>query len=182
VTASRNRKPAAQDPEKTHSESDRNNEIPDFRLILQRILIGLAASSMLITAAGLSGLPSTSCTALAETYGRAITNFGFDALASMSVLVFILFMQEAWRHRTPKSDIPRFFQIAIVLISSLVIAIFMADSITGTENLNISVHHCLIGTDSKLTERLHKRVNLHSSYDLNFLFKTCRWTGGQPCS
>jgi len=57
----------------------------------ERIVIGLGAASGLITAACISGLPSVSCTSLAQTHTLSIICFGSTALGALLALACIFF-------------------------------------------------------------------------------------------
>ena len=54
---------------------------------VDRLAIGVAAAGGLVMAACISGLPSASCTALAETCAKAIGFFGVSAFVALLGLV-----------------------------------------------------------------------------------------------
>jgi hypothetical protein len=61
---------------------------------LERLAIGVAAAGGLVMAACISGLPSASCAALAETYARAISVFGVTAIIALLDLVPLIVAQQ----------------------------------------------------------------------------------------
>jgi hypothetical protein len=120
-------------------------------LSADRVLIGLAASSGIVLAACVSGLPSTNCTALVQTYNQAIHGFGSVAVLS---LLFILI-----------GSMPRrpylIWTLAIGAIANFVLA-FGASA----QNLRLAVDHCYIGTDEELHARRHQRIDVFGLNDV----------------
>lgn len=111
---------------------------------VEKTLIGIAASSGLVMAACLSGLPSTTCTALAEAYGRAIVSFGAAALLPLALVVGGIFLPRSrWG-----------FAVAAGIF-------FLVNVFVAAQNLALSVKHCFIaGSEAELASRLHSRIEL----------------------
>jgi hypothetical protein len=59
------------------------------------VIAPIAVTSALIVAACISGLPSTTCAALAKTYSNAVYNFGFSALFASMLFLFCMFASAA---------------------------------------------------------------------------------------
>jgi hypothetical protein len=144
-----------------------------FELSPERTLLGLAASSALIVAACLSGLTSTSCAALAQTYGMAIDWFGSVAVLSliMAGLLPVLGRVRAlfgvnWRHQLV-IDWP----VAILLLF-----FFMDSGGESVANLKISTKHCLIGTEAEIASRLHEQIPLYSIWRMEQIRHPVDWT------
>jgi hypothetical protein len=139
----------------------------------ERTLLGLAASSALIVAACLSGLPSTSCAALAQTCGMAIDWFGVVAVVSLIMAgllpalgrVRALFGVDWRSHSQLVVDWP----VAILVVFS-----FLVCAGTSMSNLRISTKHCLIGTETEIPSRLHEQIPLYSIWRME------QWTHPVP--
>jgi hypothetical protein len=59
------------------------------------VIAPIAVTSALIVAACISGLPSTTCAALAKTYGSAVIDFGFSALFASTLFLFCMLVSAA---------------------------------------------------------------------------------------
>lgn len=81
---------------------------------LERLAIGVAAAGGLVMAACISGLPSASCTALVETYSKAIGFFGFSALSALVGLATLIVAQQT---HLRLSAVYRFVGYGILLIA-----------------------------------------------------------------
>lgn len=131
----------------------------------ERIAIGIAAAAGLITAAAISGLPSTSCAALAETYARAITFFGLSAssalLAAGSFAVAPKIAKGLSRARLHRAiwRALGYFSLALAFY------LFPAAVFCSQYNLRVSVQHCYIGSDVDVTSRLHQRLKLAGVFE-----------------
>ena len=114
----------------------------------------MAAASGIVLNACLSGLPSTQCTALAQTYDYTIHGFGAVALFS---LIFLFLTQLGPVSRRPYP--------IIWTLTILVMVFFLAAASSTGQNLRTAVEHCYIGTDAELSARPHERVNLLGPFD-----------------
>jgi hypothetical protein len=128
----------------------------------ERTLIGIAASSVLVAAACISGLPSTSCVALAETYGRTINYFGITALIRISGIFYLSFTNL-------RSRISEWF---IILVTSL---FFINSAFIGIDNLKISIKHCMVGTESEISSKRQERIPLYEFLGLQQWHSPVRW-------
>jgi len=135
---------------------------------LERVSVGIAAASGLLTAACISGMPTASCTALADTYGSAIVLFGLTALLALftaACLIAMPLVVDRNINKRAKRDAGRnwavrlcYAGISITLLGS--VYFFYSTSISGAHNLLAAMQHCYFGTDAELAERLHKRIEL----------------------
>ena len=55
---------------------------------VERFFFSLAAAAAVVMAACISGMPSTSCAAMAQVYGDAIGKFGGVALAAVGAALY----------------------------------------------------------------------------------------------
>lgn len=141
----------------------------------ERFVIGIAAASALIVAACISGLPSASCAALVETYGRAISFFGATAFGALLTLTYQLIAR--WRIsilEDMSQNFPSSRSIRLLIYGYLVIGyvslamtiyLFVASSFAGFDNLFIATRHCSIGSDTEVASRAHQQIRLYGIFD-----------------
>ena len=99
---------------------------PD-RILSERVLIGAAAVSGLVVVVYASGLVSTSCQALGESYSGNINNFLACAVASLISLFLV--------ERMKKKSIRRFMVLANVLL-------FINAAGASIEDIGSASNHC----------------------------------------
>lgn len=132
----------------------------------ERIAVGVAASGGLITAACISGLPSASCTAMAQTYERAIGDFGVVALISLfavGVMVILPSIEEILKPPWPLQFIGgTLLGYGMTLLACLA---FLGSALAANHNSIVAAYNCYIGTDDDLKARLHKRIQLSGPFD-----------------
>ena len=117
----------------------------DGMLDVEHILLGVALACGVVVVACLSGLPSTTCAALAETYAQAAMEFGAVAVISLSSILLIVALEYSkW------------------VMAPLSILLFLAVCTCHTNNLRISVIHCYTGKDAEIAAKLHEGVELLS--------------------
>ena len=117
---------------------------------IDRALLGVAASCAIIIAAWLSGLPSATCAAIAETYNEAINEFGVVALVSVLSLYLV--------------KIRYFNSIRNALLGIMYIG-FVTSALGPGGNLKRSVIYCLSGTEAEISEKIHKRIPLFAPFN-----------------
>jgi len=146
---------------------------------LERTSTGIAVASGLLTAACISGMPTASCTALAETYGRAIVGFGTTALLGLFIVgigiisppALSYFRERKKQMRSRVGRINLLFQPQTWLYAiapTLVVAstlLFAGSSLSASDNLKTAIEHCYFGTDAELAHRLHERIALTGPFD-----------------
>jgi hypothetical protein len=151
---------------------DKPKSEPSEFNIAERIVIGVAAASGLITAACISGLPSTSCTALAQTYTSSVIYFGSTALGALFTLSLIFFSRprilnvknngkKIWK---PELLI-NFYRATVFCSLALASFLFVGSSFAGRDNLQDAARHCFQGTDIELAQRAHQQMQLESPLD-----------------
>ena len=134
---------------------------------LNRAAIGMTAACILIVAASTSALPGVSCTAMAETYGRAITYFGFTALYTASSAVFL------GRERLKPLN---FLWTATYIILFLAGFVLFSTAILATNyNLKMATKHCYIGTPDQLKFKAHERIPLAAQWDVSMWRSLPSW-------
>jgi hypothetical protein len=140
----------------------------------ERLAIGIAAAGGLITAACISGLPATTCTALAETYGRAINSFGLTALGGLTNLAFLYAARTHLKSMSPShvAHQRRFISLAYSALNFGVMVLaaylFAASSFVNADNLITATNHCFVGNDAELAQRLHQHIELKQVFDWPF--------------
>jgi hypothetical protein len=154
-----------------------------FNTFLERFAIGIAAASGLLTAACISGMPTASCTALAETYARAILAFGGAGLLALLLAALAIVMPSwaSWdkylseRAESNRSGSQIFaainscqsgFRPAVIWGLLLMTTFgFVSGSLSASYNLRAATKHCYFGTDAELAARLHDRIELSTVFD-----------------
>jgi MFS family permease len=129
----------------------------------ERIAIGIAAASGLLTAACISGLPSVQCTALAETYARAIGSFGSAALDALLASVALILFEKFERYRVLRWP---FCALGFGLLS-LATYLFIAGALAGALNLKAATKHCYFNSDP---ERAKQQIKLVGTDDWQIIF------------
>lgn len=129
---------------------------------MERFAYGIAAASALVMAACLSGMPSTTCAAMAETYQRAIGGFGGAALAAVGMALYTTtiapwIMRHIYHNEKPPAWRNPLVNAVLVL---LVGGYFMTYAFASVYNLNLATGHCYIGEDADIAARLHRRIEL----------------------
>jgi len=130
--------------------SDPNAKAEPFSILViaERVFVGVAASSGLIVAACLAGLPSVSCTALAQTYVIAVLGFGSAAFGAVFALgVYTI----RWRTTLPAKIVPYFYLAGVI-------ALFFGAVLSSNYNIRIAEHTCFEGTAAELSANLHRKV------------------------
>ena len=106
------------------------------------VIAPIAVTSALIVAACISGLPSTTCAALAKTYNTAVYNFGFTALLASTLFLSCTFVSAA-----ADSDQKKKAAHVVVIVATIVAAVIFAWAISaGIESLNRSIADCYPGS------------------------------------
>ena len=121
----------------------------------EQLSIGMAAASALIVVACLSGLPSASCTAIAETYLLAITGFGTSAFSGIWAFMIIV--------RRPVHSYSDLLANRTFLIAAFVI--FLMSTMSGIHNLKIATQQCFFGESIQFQARQHERIALIDPFD-----------------
>lgn len=130
---------------------------------IERALIGISASSALISAACISGLPSAQCTSLAQTYYLAIKGFGATSLSSILILLAFNFFpaENNSGYRIRLSFITFVVGLCFVFVGAL---------ISGARNIQIAVNYCLAGPENEMTSRLHQPIELIDPIDFRTIW------------
>jgi len=157
-----------------------------FNTFLERFAIGIAAASGLLTAACISGMPTASCTALAETYARAILAFGGTGLLALLLATLAIVMpswaswaeylseraeskQRGWQFFSAIVSFQSGLRPAIIWGGLLIITFgFVSSSFSASYNLRAATKHCYFGTDAELAARLHDRIEQATPFDWAF--------------
>jgi hypothetical protein len=106
------------------------------------VIAPIAVTSGLIVAACISGLPSSTCAALAKTYINAVHNFGFSALFASAMFLFCMFVSAATD--SGQSKIPTH---VVGIVATIAAAFIFAWAISaGTGSLNKSIADCYPGS------------------------------------
>jgi hypothetical protein len=128
-----------------------------------RLSVGLAVVSGLVMAACISGLPSASCAAMVETYGRAVEGFG--ATAFSAVLGIAVRM---WLEIAPDS-IKVYLKWAAYFLVTCSCAFLLLSTDASLNNIKLATLHCFVGSNGEVAERSHQRIALYSVTDWGFL-------------
>jgi hypothetical protein len=104
------------------------------------VIASIAVTSALIVAACISGLPSTTCGALAKTYNAAVHNFGFSALLASSVFLMLLFVSAAADSRGKNAHL-----FAGVFATIVAVGIFVWAALLGIDSLDKAIADCYPG-------------------------------------
>lgn len=131
-----------------------------LRISEDRVAFGIAGISAIIVAASISALPAASCTAIAETYGRAITDFGVAAVFALCSQVFVPTDAASSKSGRWFQHIWRVSDRLMLLVACLLLALAI---LTSTQNLKSSVRFCFVGTTSELAIRSHQHLPLYGS-------------------
>ena len=151
-----------------------------FNTFLERFAIGIAAASGLLTAACISGMPTASCTALAETYARAILAFGGTGLLALLLAMLAIVMpswakylseraeskQRGWKFFATIDSFQSGLRPVVTWGGLLMITFgFVSGSFSASYNLRAATKHCYFGTDAELAARLHDRIEQATPFD-----------------
>jgi hypothetical protein len=109
------------------------------------VIVSIAVTSALIVVACISGLPSTTCAALAKTYFAAIYNFGFSAMLASSLFLLCMFVSAAADSKTIGSGKTPHTYVAPVIATIIAIGIFAAVITVGIDSLDKSIADCYPG-------------------------------------
>jgi hypothetical protein len=114
--------------------------------VIELACVGMAAASLMIVVACLSGLPSTSCMGIAQSYEEAIKWFGVASLLS----ILAAFSKKFYGMKHP------FARILIGIASGVfVLAIY-----GGVRNLDNSIDYCYVGDANTVANHLHRRTEM----------------------
>jgi hypothetical protein len=102
------------------------------------VLASIAVTSALIVAACISGLPSTTCAALAKTYNNAVYNFGFSALVASPLILLCMFVSA----NTDSKTGPVVVGVTTTIVAGI---IFASATFVGIDSLNKSIADCYPG-------------------------------------
>jgi hypothetical protein len=138
---------------------------------LERLAIGVAAAGGLVMAACISGLPSASCTALAETYSKAIGIFGSSAFSALLGLAVLIVAQQTFL-RLRLSTGYRFLGYGFLLGAFY---FFVAGAIASGGNLREATKQCFFGSDAELSARIHQQIKLAGPFDWAMFFNRVEW-------
>jgi uncharacterized BrkB/YihY/UPF0761 family membrane protein len=106
------------------------------------VIAPIAVTSALIVAACISGLPSTTCAALAKTYNTAVYNFGFSALLASVLFLFCMLVSAA-----ADSDQKKMAADVVGIAATIAAAVIFAWAISaGIESLDKSIAGCYPGS------------------------------------
>jgi hypothetical protein len=138
----------------------------------ERIAIGIAAASGLITAACISGLPSTSCTALVQTYTFSVVCFGSTALGALLSLLYIYicrprisFVKNNSKKIMGAQLLIKCYRGALYCSVAITSYLFAASSFVSTQNLKDATSQCFDGSDVELAQRVHQKIKLESPFE-----------------
>lgn len=109
---------------------------PD-RILSEKVLIGSVAVNGIIVVVYASGLVSTSCAALGESYSGDVNKFFFCAVCAL-ISLFVV-------ERMKKTMTRRF----VVLINLM---IFLNAAAASIDNIGAASNHCAAGSPSIVTE------------------------------
>lgn len=125
----------------------------------QKVFAGIAVTCGIVVAACISGIPAITCTALAQTYGQAVSDFGL--LALISVTLFSLFFEP------PTTKIrQRLYYIAAAIFSLYVGWQFVGAILAGRQNLNLSLAQCYLGTKEPTDAKSHVPIPIENSFSI----------------
>jgi cobalamin synthase len=106
------------------------------------VIAPIAVTSALIVAACISGLPSTTCAALAKTYIDAVHNFGFSALLASTLFLFCMFVSASADSGQSKMNTH-----VVSIVATIAAAFIFAWAISaGIGSLNESIADCYPGS------------------------------------
>lgn len=129
----------------------------------ERLAFGMSAASALIMVACISGLPSASCTAMAETYALAISDFGAAAFAAFfGAVIAVIRPRFLLRSSLPLS----YFFTAIAFL------IFLLSALSSAQNIKLATRQCFFVTDTQFELHQHQRISLIWPLDLLAIYRS----------
>jgi len=138
----------------THEKTDSHYSPVPY---LGKLSIGMVVACGLIVAGSLTAFPSASCTAIAETYARAINDFGGAAFLTVP---FVVVGNEQRRQGG------LFDRIVLGVATLIGVLAFIGAIGAGLHNLRASFDHCYIGSSAQIDERRHTRITLVDPFDV----------------
>ena len=132
---------------------------------IRQVMAFTVAVTGLISAACLSGLPSTACYALADAY--AVSLFTLSLIFALSVAIFyaltlINMFLRFTRSRTRLEELifkTTFFLTILGTASCLIILLEFA--VRGAINIQAAINHCYLGDEKVQQSNLHARIPLY---------------------
>lgn len=153
--------------------------VESFLKFAERLGLGIAAAGGLVVTACISGLPSASCAAMAATYERAIGMFGLTALLALSANLIASLWSTTLLSASLSSIFPLVGRAAIAIPVGIplvaAVTFLYLGAVAGTHNLQISVKHCLVGTDAEIASRVHTPITLLGPFDWDLWFSRIHW-------
>jgi hypothetical protein len=149
------------------SAEPQKRRMSDFLItygLLERAFAGIAAVAGVITLACISGLPSATCAAMAQTYSIAATDLGTVSLLALGGVLFLWPAKARYKETTSqgRKGLAITFGVFFVFVG-----VAAGESVRAARNdLRLATAYCYAGSGTDQSAHARKQIELSDPFSL----------------